>query len=811
MTTTNTSCEVSIPSNRFLNKIRKTAGLGRYKNLFNDDIIKTILKDCNMDETETCRRLTMIHEVKVAVDITNSVDEVYTMLKECNMDQTETCRKLKMIQDIRVVASTYSVDDVYTVLKECNMDQSEATQRLLYIDTFQEVKKKKDTPKSVSDGDTVQEVEKKTDTPKTVSNGDTVQEVEPKSVSNGDTVQEVEPKSVSNGDTVQEVEPKSVSNGDTVQEVEPKSVSNADTVQEVEPKSVSNTDTVQEVEKEKDTPKSVSDDTVHSTDNAMTTTNTSCEVSIRPTKNFFNKIRKTAGLGRCRDLFNDDIIYTILKDCNMDQTETCRRLMMIQDIRVVVDIKNSVDDVYTMLKECNMDPSEARQRLLYTGMILPKSVSDGDTLQEVEQKKDSPKSVSDGDTVQEVEQKKDTPKSASDGDIVQEVEQKKDTPKSASDTVQEIEKNKDTPKSVSDGDTVLSTNIAMTTTNTSCEVSIPSNRFLNKIRKTAGLGRCKNLFNDDIIKTILKDCNMDQTETCRRLTMIQDIRLVHDIKNSVDDVYKMLKECNMDPSEATPRLLYTDTIQEVEKNKDTPKTVSDGDTVQEVEKKNDTQKTVSNGDNVQEVEQKKDTQQKSVAKLNNQCRGASQGNFYPSKVNNDAGRRNLTSGKEYGVTNNNVKKVWKPTLPVDSRKESNNNVTKVWRPRMPVDSRKESNGAHMATSAAYVNGKLAISNGSHSHKLVPKLSSVTVSKNTTASAINTQSASNELLVKLSSPKLDVMQKKLPVSSGQSVIFPEHIHVPENCKSEFVFGSLAATRPTKPSLSCTAKSGPRGLN
>lgn len=76
---------------------------------------------------------------------------------------------------------------------------------------------------------------------------------------------------------------------------------------------------------------------------------------------------------------------------------------------------------------------------------------------------------------------------------------------------------------------------------------------------------------------------------------------------------------------------------------------------------------------------------------------------------------------------------------------------------------------------------------------------------TTASAINTHSsASNEL--KLSSPKFDVMQKKLPVSSCQSVIFPDHLHVPENCKSEFVFGSLAATRPKKHSSNCTAKSG-----
>ncbi|PWA90083.1 UBA-like, GBF-interacting protein 1 [Artemisia annua] len=336
----------------------------------------------------------------------------------------------------------------------------------------------------------------------------------------------------------------------------------------------------------------------------------------------------------------------------------------------------------------------------------------------------------------------------------------------------------------------------MTTTNTSCEVSIrPTKNFFNKIRKSAGLGSCRNLFNDDVIYTTLKDCNMDQTETCRTLTMIHDVKVAVDIKNSVDEVYSMLKECNMDQSEATQRLLYFGLgfrvllslhllkdilFKRLKRKKIVLQVVMvvnvNGDTVQEDEKKKDKQKSVSNGDTVQEVEQKKDTQQKSVGKWDNQ-RGASRS----SKVYNDAGRRSLTSGKEYGVTNNHVKKVWRP-----------------------VDSRKESNGAHMASSAAYVSAKLPISNGSQSHKLVPKLSSVTVSKNTTASAINTHSASNVL--KLASPRLDVMQKRLPVSSCQSVIFPDHLHVPENCKSEFVFGSLAATRPPKPSLSCTAKSG-----
>ena len=61
--------------------------------------------------------------------------------------------------------------------------------------------------------------------------------------------------------------------------------------------------------------------------------------------------------------------YQNQKGCR-NRTETCRRLTMIRDIRVAVDIKNSVDNVYTMLKECNMDQSEATQRLLYIGMIF---------------------------------------------------------------------------------------------------------------------------------------------------------------------------------------------------------------------------------------------------------------------------------------------------------------------------------------------------------------------------------------------------------------------------------------------------------
>lgn len=222
----------------------------------------------------------------------------------------------------------------------------------------------------------------------------------------------------------------------------------------------------------------------------------------------------------------------------------------------------------------------------------------------------------------------------------------------------------------------------------------------------------------------------------------------------------------------------------------------------------------------------------------------------------------MNSGKEYVVTNH-VNKVSRQTLPVDSGKQN----------------------GHMATSAAKINGTLAISNGSHSPKLAPKVPSYSeavsyqntkytcsvgtikceivkrescsrlngstpgskkfsadqagagtspviaeaasdvvvekqipesllstqnsshvvsptqenqpakaiVSEHTTAPIIDTHPTSEEdSELKLSSPKLDLMQEKLTVSSRQPVIFPDHLQVPENYKNQFVFGSLDAT-------------------
>ncbi|XP_052207730.1 GBF-interacting protein 1-like isoform X2 [Diospyros lotus] len=50
----------------------------------------------------------------------------------------------RVIRDIKEIAARHSDDDVYAMLQECNMDPDETAQRLLYLDTFHEVKKKRD-------------------------------------------------------------------------------------------------------------------------------------------------------------------------------------------------------------------------------------------------------------------------------------------------------------------------------------------------------------------------------------------------------------------------------------------------------------------------------------------------------------------------------------------------------------------------------------------------------------------------------------------------------------------------------------------
>ncbi|XP_057529349.1 GBF-interacting protein 1-like isoform X2 [Amaranthus tricolor] len=53
----------------------------------------------------------------------------------------------KTIQHIKEITSNHSEEDIYAMLKECSMDPNETTQRLLHLDTFHEVKRKREKRK----------------------------------------------------------------------------------------------------------------------------------------------------------------------------------------------------------------------------------------------------------------------------------------------------------------------------------------------------------------------------------------------------------------------------------------------------------------------------------------------------------------------------------------------------------------------------------------------------------------------------------------------------------------------------------------
>ncbi|PIN09743.1 hypothetical protein CDL12_17673 [Handroanthus impetiginosus] len=59
----------------------------------------------------------------------------------------------RTIQNIKEITGKHSDDDIYAMLKECNMDPNETAQKLFYLDTFHEVKRKRDRKKvSVNNG-----------------------------------------------------------------------------------------------------------------------------------------------------------------------------------------------------------------------------------------------------------------------------------------------------------------------------------------------------------------------------------------------------------------------------------------------------------------------------------------------------------------------------------------------------------------------------------------------------------------------------------------------------------------------------------
>ncbi|KAH6778603.1 flocculation protein [Perilla frutescens var. hirtella] len=53
----------------------------------------------------------------------------------------------RTIDDIKEIAGQHSDEDIYAMLKDCNMDPNETAQKLLYLDTFHEVKRKRDRRK----------------------------------------------------------------------------------------------------------------------------------------------------------------------------------------------------------------------------------------------------------------------------------------------------------------------------------------------------------------------------------------------------------------------------------------------------------------------------------------------------------------------------------------------------------------------------------------------------------------------------------------------------------------------------------------
>ncbi|KAK6785695.1 hypothetical protein RDI58_019150 [Solanum bulbocastanum] len=61
----------------------------------------------------------------------------------------------KTIDDIKeIAAGKHTDEDIYAMLKECNMDPNDTAQKLLYLDTFHEVKRKRDRKKTKASSQT---------------------------------------------------------------------------------------------------------------------------------------------------------------------------------------------------------------------------------------------------------------------------------------------------------------------------------------------------------------------------------------------------------------------------------------------------------------------------------------------------------------------------------------------------------------------------------------------------------------------------------------------------------------------------------
>ncbi|XP_071698496.1 uncharacterized protein [Rutidosis leptorrhynchoides] len=355
-------------------------------------------------------------------------------------------------------------------------------------------------------------------------------------------------------------------------------------------------------------------------------------------------------------------------------------------------------------------------------------------------------------------------------------------------------------------------------------VSIPNavRKLIQDVKKT--LGSLK--YTDDFIYATLKDCDLNVSETCRRLKMVHDVRQIAG-KHSVEDVYTMLKECDINANDAAQRLLYIDTFKEVRKKQDRRKTITNG-TSEEFKQAGGNQLWVARG---------------------------GRGTLYSSKAFDDGvGGRNLSSGKEYSVTNPLENVSW-PAISANSVKV--NNVKHV------TDSAVNSNGTP-AVSSYKVTPKVSAEVSSHSSKPVPVSSSNIrhicavgsikceivkrsgdnesnsrtltgmkfsanqldcdkpkqqtsdvvvknqVSESSQPPLLSTQHSSHvvdpiqdktvfsnkthsvpeeDSELKISAAKPDVALEKLTLHSHQPVIFPDHLQVPDSYKSQFKFGSL----------------------
>ncbi|XP_071725715.1 uncharacterized protein [Rutidosis leptorrhynchoides] len=365
-------------------------------------------------------------------------------------------------------------------------------------------------------------------------------------------------------------------------------------------------------------------------------------------------------------------------------------------------------------------------------------------------------------------------------------------------------------------------------------VSIPDTvrNLIPRVKKT--LGSLK--YTDDFIYETLVDCDLNVKETSRRLNMIHDIKEIAG-KHSIEDVYTMLKECNIDPNEAAQRLLYIDTFHEVKKKQGRRKSINN-DTSEDFKRAGRNQLWGARGGRGPFYPSK-------ASDDGGVGRNLSSGKEYGVSSRLEKGSRVVIPA--HSVKENNVELVAKSAANSNGTAAVSNGTTTlsngvsyrhklVPKPSADVSSQNIRHICPVGTinceivkrskSESKVNAESAESavtikvnaESADSCKLKQLNSDVVVKNQATESSqpplLSTQNSShvvgpvkanqpvklpNEPLkvpkeeseLKISAEKPDVMLEKLTISSHQPVIFPDHLHVPENFKSQFTFGSLDA--------------------